>query len=67
MQANVSVMPIPVLGAEFHQLLRILHGKRAQHHRIEKTEDGRIGADAERQRDESNDVIAGVRSMERSP
>ena len=52
MQAKLSVMPFQSSDPEFHQLLRILDRKRAQHHGIEKAEDGGVGADAEGQRDE---------------
>ncbi len=49
------LMPNPTIAAgdaQLRQLLRILDGQAAQPHRIEQLEDGGVGADAERQRED---------------
>src|SRR2546429_2856995 len=47
-----SVHPMSIGVREKDKLLRILHRQRAQHHRIEHGENRRVGADAERERDD---------------
>jgi hypothetical protein len=46
--------------AEEHQLVRCLHRKRLEKHRIDQTEDGRVGSNAQRERKHRNQGEAGL-------
>ncbi len=46
--------------AEEHQLFRLLHRERFEQHRIQQTEDGRVRAYAQRQREHNNQREAGL-------
>jgi hypothetical protein len=53
-----------LLDPDLGQLRRIAHRERAQAHRVEELEDGRVGADAEREREDRHDREARIEAEE---
>ena len=44
--------------------MRIVHGQRAETHRVEQLEDRRVGSDAERQRQDRDDRKARIQAQQ---
>ncbi len=51
---NSAAIPAAPLFLQQHDPLWLLHGKRPQQHRIHHAEDGSVGADAQREREDGN-------------
>jgi hypothetical protein len=50
----------PAGAAQFHELLRIPHGKHPEQHRVDQAEDRGVGADTQSQRNQGYDGKAGA-------
>jgi hypothetical protein len=58
---EVARLPVqPIVLPDLHQLRRVAERQRPQQHAVDGAEHGRVGADAERQRDDDDGGVAGA-------